>query len=467
MFLSRSLRFAAVLLVSLMFSGPLSALSTDPQGDIDSFVRMLREDKRVDMLGYLVFLRTPTSRETEDRVFGLAGKVVLGNAEGYMTHVNFTRLERIRKAGFPISIIDKKRLNDRKEFWYLTLVNSPEKERVLREKFEPLWKHGHTIVIRIRPEDEAHLADNQIMYSRVEETLLPLCKPAKAPVKIKVEVNPDVQKLLELITAEEMTSIVQSLENCVSRHVRYPGNASGTRWLAEEFAKLPGLEVATPTFTYSTGPLSNVVAIKKGVQEPNTVFVVCGHIDSTVGWSGGANAPGADDNGTGAAGVLQIARALRDVQLPYTVVFAGMNAEEVGLIGSKALAKKMAAEQGQTIQAVFNMDMIADRDDNEVAVIGNTRSNWLIDVFKDAALAYTGLKSKTLYDSDIWQSDHSSYWNIGVSAILTIEGYPEMSAYYHKPTDLVINLVPAFMERIARSNLAALLTLNPPMKKQD
>ena len=125
----------------------------------------------------------------------------------------------------------------------------------------------------------------------------------------------------------------------------------------------------------------------------------------------------------------------------------------------------MAATEGLKIKAVLNMDMIADRDDNQVAVIGNSKSNWLIDVFKDVAKLYTGIESKPLYDSDIWYSDHSSFWNIGASAILTIEGYPEMSAHYHKPTDLVANLDPALMERIARSNLATLLTLDSEKNK--
>ena len=123
----------------------------------------------------------------------------------------------------------------------------------------------------------------------------------------------------------------------------------------------------------------------------------------------------------------------------------------------------MAGTAGLQIKAVLDMDMIADKDDNEVVAIGNTRSNWLIDVFKDAALAYTGLKTKPLYNSNVWQSDHSSFWNIGASAILTAEGYPEMSAYYHSVNDLVKNFDPNLMERVARANLAALLTMNPPI----
>ena len=162
------------------------------------------------------------------------------------------------------------------------------------------------------------------------------------------------------------------------------------------------------------------------------------------------------------AGLLHIARVAAGLSLPYTVIYAGMNVEELGLHGSKAFARQLSTTPGTKILAALDLDMIADKDDNLAVAIGNTRSNWLIDVFKDAALAYTGLTCKCLYDSDVWGSDHSSFWNIGASAILTSEGYPDFSPHYHKPTDLVKNLSPEMMEKIARSNLATLLTLCRP-----
>ncbi len=456
-------RWLASFLVIGFLALPLAgfALSGEPKAEFDEFVRALREDKRLDRIGYVVEVKMPPSKANESKIFAYAGKYFYASPDGYLTHVNHARLDRMRKAKFDLRIIDKKRLDDDKEAWYLVWVSTPEEDRVLRDRFEPLFSHSHTRLIRIRPEDEDYLQVHGLRYSLVEETLLPLKTlpmTLKAP---RIELDPKIADLLPLITKEGMTATVQRLEDCVSRQVRAKGNAEAVDWLAAQFQQMPGLEVATPTFPYSSKPLSNVVAIQKGVKDPSIVFVVIGHMDSTVGWGSSASkAPGADDNGSGAAGVLHVARVASTLALPYTVVYCCANAEEVGLVGSKALARTLAAVSGQEIKAVLNMDMIADRDDNQVAVIGNTRSNWLIDVFKDVAKLYTGLESKCLYDSDIWYSDHSSFWNIGVPAILTIEGYPEMSAHYHKVTDLVANLSPDLMERVARANLATLLTLN-------
>lgn len=439
---------------------PAFALSGDAKSEFDEFIRNIREEKRIDQIGYLVLVKLAPSRLSEEQVLRAAGKYYYASRDGYLTHVNFGRLERLRKANIRYSILDKKRLDDHSESWNLVWVETPAQEAALRSKFEPVYEHENTYLIRIRPEDEETLGSLELRYSSLDETLVPLRVPSW-PTRVRLpRFDPAVADQLVAVTASEMVSTVETLQNFKSRHVSQQGNADAVKWLAEQFNEIGGLDVSTPEFTYSSKKLMNVVAVQKGTVDPNTVFVVCGHMDSTVSSYNYVNAPGADDNGTGAAGVLHVARVAGKLPLPYTVVYSTVNAEEVGLVGSKALAKSLAAQSDIQIKAVLNMDMIADLDDNEVAVIGNTRSNWLIDVFKDTAIAYTGLKSNTLYDSKIWYSDHSSFWNIGASAILTIEGYPEMSKYYHKTTDTVANLQPTLMEKIARSQLAVLLTLN-------
>ncbi|HNW33751.1 MAG TPA: M28 family peptidase, partial [Candidatus Ozemobacteraceae bacterium] len=411
---------------------PASALSGDAKADFDEFIRNIREEKRVDQIGYLILAKLAPSRLSEEQILRAAGTYFYSSKEGYLTHVNFVRLERLRKANIQYSIIDKKRLDDRTEAWYLVWVENSSQEARLRSEFEPLYVHDNTYLIRIRPEDEEKLNGLELRHTLLDETLAPLRVPAwPTPVKI-AKFDPSIAAQLPGITASEMVSTVETLQNFKSRHVSQPGNAAAVKWLAEQFDAIEGLDVSTPEFPTNSGKLMNVVAVQKGTVDPNTVLVVCGHMDSTVSSYNYVLAPGADDNGSGAAGVLHVARVAGRLPLPYTVIYSAVNAEESGLIGSKALAKALAAQSGIQFKAVLNMDMIANADDNEVAVIGNTRSNWLIDVFKDTALAYTGLKSKTLYDSNIWYSDHSSFWNIGASAILTIEGYPDMSKHYHK-----------------------------------
>lgn len=448
----------------LICASSVFALSGEHLTEFQGFINNLREEKRVDRLGYLIFVDITPSKAGENRLLSLTGKYFLTTPKGYLTHVNYARLARLKQAKIEPKVLDKKRLDDRSEHWYLIWVENSQEAETLKKHFEPLFKHEQTWVVRVRPEDEEVLQSLEVEYSIIEEDLLPLKLQPQGKKFVIKEKDPKIVELIQQITGENLASTVQTLQDCKSRYVREPGIKVATTWLKEEFEKIGSLTVATPGFTSYYGELSNVIATKQGEKNPGSAYVICGHFDSTVKSYQKTVSPGADDNGSGAAGVLESARIIGRMRFPDTIIFACWNAEEVGLVGSKAYAKTLAETQGLEIKAVFNMDMIADNhDDNEVAVIGNSRSNWLIDVFKDAALLYTGLKSDAQYDSNIWYSDHSSFWNIGASAILTIEGYPEMTPYYHSTKDLLSNMSIPLMERTARSNLAAFLTLNYPI----
>ncbi|MBF0498655.1 MAG: Zn-dependent exopeptidase M28 [Candidatus Riflebacteria bacterium] len=450
-----------IALAMLSTSVPVLALGGEQKVEFDQFIKNIREEKRLDQIGYLIFAKITPSRTSEDRILAAAGSYFYASDEGYLAHVNYVRLDRMKKSGIETQIIDKKRLDDEQESWYIVWTENSAQEQKVKALFEPLYQNEHTMIIRIRPEDRERLIAARVRFSQIDESLLPTRVPAMPkPCEFRT-VDPAIASLLEFVKADEMKADVQTLQDLKSRAVGQPGNVTAVKWLVEQYGKIPNLTVTTPTFQSGANNLQNVLAEQKGTVDPKTIIVVCGHFDSTVSSGNMSYAPGADDNGTGAIGVLTIARALAGKKLPYTVLYAEMNAEEIGLYGSKAVAKTLAGTAGVTIKAVFNMDMLADKDDNEVAVIGNTRSNWLIDAFKDAALAYTGLKSNTLYDSKIWYSDHSSFWNIGASAICTIEGYPDMTPYYHTTNDLVVNIAPSMMQKIVRGNLATLLIMNP------
>ncbi|MBF0408863.1 MAG: Zn-dependent exopeptidase M28 [Candidatus Riflebacteria bacterium] len=457
----RRFSFLVVFFSVFVFS-QLYALSGEPQKEFDEFIRNIREENRIDRIGYLILISLSPEKSNDDRVLSLAGKYFYSSEEGYLAHVDYTRLQDFINAGIQIKVIDKKRLDNNREAWYMLWVENEALERNIKLRFEPIYQIEKTTIVRMKVSDEKHLNPQGVKYQIIDEELLPLRTSVSGkPVKIKIP-DPEIEKLVPMIKADSLASTVQKLQDFKSRYVKEAGNKAAVEWLVSEFAKIPGLTQATATFsTSSYGNLSNVVFEKTGTREPKTVYVVCGHLDSTVSSYKKADAPGADDNASGMAGVLEIARVLSKKELPFTVIFAGMNAEEIGLVGSKALAKALTNNSGITIKAALNMDMIADVDDNQVALIGNTASNWLIDVVKDAGKLYAGLDSKPFYNSKIWYSDHSSFWNVGVPAILSIEGNPEMSKYYHSAGDKLENMAPSLMEKITRANLAALLTLNP------
>lgn len=148
------------------------------------------------------------------------------------------------------------------------------------------------------------------------------------------------------------------------------GIGAARTWAEAEFRKTAAqcggcLEIALPErmVTGDRVPvptrLVNVVAIQRGTERPNEVVIVQGHIDSRVSQilDATSDAPGANDDASGVALVMEAARVLSKQKYPATIVYAALSGEEQGLLGGKLLAD-YAAEQGWTVKAVLNNDIV-------------------------------------------------------------------------------------------------------------
>ena len=105
--------------------------------------------------------------------------------------------------------------------------------------------------------------------------------------------------------------------------------------------------------------LRNAVAIQRGTERPNEVVIVQGHIDSRVSdvMDFTSDAPGANDDGSGTALVIEAARVLSQHEYPTTIVYALLSGEEQGLYGGQLMAD-YAEEHGWTVKAVLNNDIV-------------------------------------------------------------------------------------------------------------
>ena len=105
--------------------------------------------------------------------------------------------------------------------------------------------------------------------------------------------------------------------------------------------------------------IRNAVAIQRGIERPDEVVIIQGHIDSRVSdvMDAVKDAPGANDDGSGSALVLEAARALSQRKYPVTIVYALLSGEEQGLFGGRLLAD-YAAAQGWRVKAVLNNDIV-------------------------------------------------------------------------------------------------------------
>ena len=105
--------------------------------------------------------------------------------------------------------------------------------------------------------------------------------------------------------------------------------------------------------------ITDVIAIQRGTERPNDVVIIQGHIDSRVTdvMNFTSDAPGANDDGSGTAAVIEAARVLSKYKFPGTIVYATLMGEEQGLYGGKTLAN-YAKAQGWNVVAVLNNDII-------------------------------------------------------------------------------------------------------------
>jgi len=121
--------------------------------------------------------------------------------------------------------------------------------------------------------------------------------------------------------------------------------------------------------------LCNVVAILKGTDTSDKrIFIISGHLDGmrTNVMDSVADAPGANDDASGCAAVLECARIMSKHQFPATIVFVTVSGEEQGLLGANFMAEKAKKENWQ-IEAVLNNDIMGSNNSNETNIIDNTR----------------------------------------------------------------------------------------------
>jgi acetylornithine deacetylase/succinyl-diaminopimelate desuccinylase-like protein len=148
------------------------------------------------------------------------------------------------------------------------------------------------------------------------------------------------------------------------------GIGAAERWVAEEFGRYSAacggcLQVVTPEEDFK-GPrvpsgvrIRDVVAIQRGTGDPNRVVLITGHIDSRVTdvMNATSDAPGANDDGSGTAAVIEAARILSKHKFAGTIVYGVLMGEEQGLYGGKTLAD-YAKAQGWQVEADLNNDIV-------------------------------------------------------------------------------------------------------------
>ena len=185
--------------------------------------------------------------------------------------------------------------------------------------------------------------------------------------------SPDarLRQIIAPVSQGQLRSTIETLVGFGTRHTLSSqtdpkrGIGAAVRW-AEAKMKSYGLETLQTCDTVTRPPrvpiptrVCNAVAIQRGTERPNDVVIIQGHIDSRVTdvMNFTDDAPGANDDGSGTAAVIEAARVLSKHKFPGTIVYAALSGEEQGLLGGRILAEHAKA-QGWNVVTVLNNDII-------------------------------------------------------------------------------------------------------------
>jgi len=247
-----------------------------------------------------------------------------------------------------------------------------------------------------------------------------------------------------------------------TRYYRSPQMELACQYGFKQFQRA-GLQTSYDTFAYRGQTLKNVLGVKLGTVDPSRIYVLMAHLDST-SEQNVMVAPGAEDNGSGSAGVMEAARILAPLPSAYTIYFLLLTGEEADedFLGSVHFAAE-ARRAGLDLRAVIGIDMIAwyRAGGYDLWIEGfksGVSSIWLAEMVGQNARKYTDLKT-FVYKGDGWDSDHVPFHDQGYPAILSDEYEMEDYPCWHWSCDTVNRLDNWLWRSITGANLVTLAQL--------
>ncbi|GGF91673.1 hypothetical protein GCM10007304_02020 [Rhodococcoides trifolii] len=241
----------------------------------------------------------------------------------------------------------------------------------------------------------------------------------------------------------------------------------GFRQVAAQLAAVlidAGYDVVQDPVVVGDGLSENVTGDRTGTGGARGVVIVTAHLDSVNHEDGpDSPAPGADDNASGAAGLIELARVLATGTWEHDTRVILFGGEEQGLYGSTAYVASLSAAERDRIIGVVNMDMIGRLNTAEPSVLieGAPVSAALIQSLVEAAGEYTTLAVATSLEP--YASDHVPFIDAEIPAVLTIEGDDRANTDVHSARDVRGNVDVGFMVEILRMNAAVLAQLLNPV----
>ena len=274
----------------------------------------------------------------------------------------------------------------------------------------------------------------------------------------------DVNRLEQIVAelADKQPTMINGTMQTINTRV-FSNNDLTADYLEERFLELNNIAVEVQNFNTSG---KNIIATQLGQTNPDDIYIICAHYDSVTEY-------GADDNATGVAAVLEIARILSTQCTENTIIYAIWDEEEIGLRGAEYYANLAAdTSNGNTrdnILGVLNIDMIgydgdapgtAGDNDFDIDVRNIAGSIAMKDDILDLLSTYTFDLNPIIVDPGTPLGDHERFWNRGYSAVLLGESWEtgDQSPFYHTVDDKLATLDMQYFHELTKLAAAYMAT---------
>lgn len=321
------------------------------------------------------------------------------------------------------------------------------------EKYKLLYQNDQFRLLQVAPEDLQYSGKTiDLLSIRNDNLMISYNEPILFKNDLK-SLDISLDSIANLIDYDSVNSYLSRLVAFENRVAGKDSIYAARDWIYNKFVEFGYDSVFTQPFTAEVygglSPCYNVVAVKEGLTHPEIQIVVGGHYDAV------EYSPGADDNGTGTVGVLEIARVMQDIETDLTFIFVTFDSEEWGLDGSWHYAPQ-ARVNGDQIMLMFNMDMIGHWENDNFAIILHDDNTQFAQDWINIAWPLVGINGYLAGESS--SSDHYPFMETGFNALFLHEDI--FSYNWHAPTDQLSEINFDYLTRMIKASVATLYSIS-------
>lgn len=263
----------------------------------------------------------------------------------------------------------------------------------------------------------------------------------------------EIRQVLDAASVTRVFAYQKALFDFDSKHITQPGNHKAIEYLQAAYASFgytPELQWFEPRTAFG-GRTANVIATLKGTVHPEVIYVVSSHFDSV------AAGPGADDNTSGTAALLETARIMARHPQPATIVFASFTGEEARLLGSREFVRRVT-EAKWHVAGALNNDMIGWANDHRLDNTIRYSNPGIKDIQHAVALTFTNLIT---YDALYYRgTDAHAFYDAWGDIVGGIGSYPVLgNPHYHQPHDWLDTINHQLVTEVGRTTAGTLVML--------